>query len=136
MYKYMCKVTASTLATRPKDCKTESTNMDLNQPDSHEERQAPLQKCRLTTSPECDSAIGHLLENQDSAATYNDNYFTVLAAVRFSFHLVILEATFIKTKNLHFAIKKNLPMHYNSSTSVWISENGKMQLFQSLAGYK
>ena len=64
------------------------------------ETQIPLRKCKLTSSPhEYDSAIGHhLLENQDCAAAYNDNQFTVLAVARSSFHLATLQVTFMKNK--------------------------------------
>ena len=49
---------------------------------------------------DCDSAIGqHLLDNEQCAANYNDKRFKILAVARNSFHLCLLEATFIKTKH-------------------------------------
>ena len=51
-------------------------------------------------NPDCDSAIGqHLLDNEQCAANYNDKRFKILAVARNSFHLCLLEATFIKTKH-------------------------------------
>ena len=52
------------------------------------------------TIADCDSAIGqHLLDNEQCAAKYNDKRFKILAVARNSFHLCLLEATFIKTKH-------------------------------------
>ena len=49
--------------------------------------------------PDCDSAIGqHLLDNDRCALNYDDKRFSILAAARSSFHLNLLEATYIKTR--------------------------------------
>ena len=47
-----------------------------------------------------ESAIGqHLLDNAECALYYNKDKFSVLARARTSFHLSVLEATFIKSLN-------------------------------------
>ena len=60
------------------------------------------QNCKANTTLnqlECDSAIGlHLLLNPDCAAHYHDRQFSILAKARTQFHLVVLEAIFIKTQ--------------------------------------
>ena len=54
----------------------------------------------LNSDCDCDSAIGqHLLDNEQCAANYNNKRFKILAVARNSFHLCLLEATFIKTKH-------------------------------------
>ena len=64
-------------------------------------RSQPGRSCKLKrNNPDCDSAIGqHLLDNEQCAANYNDKRFKILAVARNSFHLCLLEATFIKTKH-------------------------------------
>ena len=63
------------------------------------ERHVLLQRCRITFLTDCDLAIGQpLLENQDFAAAYNDNQFTVLATAISSSHLAIFEAPFTNDK--------------------------------------
>ena len=57
--------------------------------------------CKLKlNNPYCDSAIGqHLLDNEQCTANYNEKRFKILAVARNSFHLCLLEATFIKTRH-------------------------------------
>ena len=64
-------------------------------------RSQPGRSCKLKrNNPDCDSAIGqHLLDNEQCAANYNDKRFKILAVARNSFHLCLLEATFIKIKH-------------------------------------
>ena len=64
-------------------------------------RSQPGRSCKLKCyNPDCDSAIGqHLLDNEQCAANYNDKRFKILAVARNSFHLCLLEATFIKIKH-------------------------------------
>ena len=64
-------------------------------------RSQPGRSCKLKRSnPDCDPVIGqHLLDNEQCAANYNDKRFKILAVARNSFHLCLLEATFIKTKH-------------------------------------
>ena len=53
---------------------------------------------KITNTPTVysDSAIGqHLLENEKCAKHYNDAHFSILATARSSFHLSVLEATYI-----------------------------------------
>ena len=63
-------------------------------------RSQPHRSCKRTdTKPDCDSAIGqHLLENDQCALNYDNKRFSILAAARSSFHLNILEAAYIKTR--------------------------------------
>ena len=60
----------------------------------------PHRLCKRTdTKPDCNSAIGqHLLDNDRCALNYDDKWFSILAAARSSFHLNLLEATNIKTR--------------------------------------
>ena len=64
-------------------------------------RSQPGRSCKLKrNNPDCDSTIGqHLLDNEQCAANYNDKRFKILAVARNSFHLCLLEATFIKTRH-------------------------------------
>ena len=52
-------------------------------------RSQPHRSCKRTdTKPDCDSAIGqHLLDNDRCALNYDDKRFSILAAARSSFHL-------------------------------------------------
>ena len=63
-------------------------------------RSQPHRSCKRTdTKPDCDSAIGqHLLDNDRCALNYDDKRFSILAAARSSFHLNLLEATYIRTR--------------------------------------
>ena len=59
----------------------------------------PKRSCKTTTStsPQCDSAIGlHLLQNDNCAKFYNNDQFSILAKGRSQFCLATLEATYIK----------------------------------------
>ena len=60
----------------------------------------PHRSCKRTdTKPDCDSAIGqHLLDNDRCALNYDDKRFSILAAARSSLHLNLLEATYIKIR--------------------------------------
>ena len=52
---------------------------------------------RKDTKPDCGSAIGqHLLENDQCALNYDNKRFSILATARSSFHLNIVEAAYIK----------------------------------------
>ena len=55
-------------------------------------RSQPHRSCKRTdTKPDCDSAIGqHLLDNDRYALNYDDKRFSILAAARSSFHLNLL----------------------------------------------
>ena len=63
-------------------------------------RSQPYRSCKRTdTKPDCDFAIGqHLLDNDRCALKYDDKRLSILAAARSSFHLNLLEATYIKTR--------------------------------------
>ena len=54
---------------------------------------------RNDIKPDCDSAIGqHLLDNDQCALNYDNKRFPILAAARSSFYLNLLEAAYIKTR--------------------------------------
>ena len=59
----------------------------------------PHKSCKQNnTKPDCDSAIGqHLLENEQCALDYDNKRFSLLATARISFDLNLLEAAHIKT---------------------------------------
>ena len=60
----------------------------------------PDRECKITSTPSvyCDFAIGqHLLENEECAKHYNDAQFSISATARSSFHLSLLEATYINS---------------------------------------
>ena len=49
------------------------------------------------TKPDCDSAIGqHLLENDQCALSFDNQRFSIFAAARSSFHLNLLEAAYTR----------------------------------------
>ena len=64
-------------------------------------RSQPHRSCqRNNTKPDCDSAIGqHLLENDQCALNYDNQRLSILATARSSFHLNLLEAAYIKTQS-------------------------------------
>ena len=54
---------------------------------------------RNDTKPDCDSAIGqYLLDNDQCALNCDSKRFSILAAARSSFHLNLLEAAYINTR--------------------------------------
>ena len=66
--------------------------------DKRTTKNLPNRECKITNTPSvcCDSAIGqHLLENKECAKHFNDAQFSILATARSSFHLSVLEATYI-----------------------------------------
>ena len=68
--------------------------------DKRPTKNLPNRECKITSSPSvyCDSAIGqHLLENKECAKHFNDAQFSILATARSSFHLSVLEATYINS---------------------------------------
>ena len=65
-------------------------------------RSQPHRSCKRTdTKPNCDSAIGqHLVDNDQCALNYDNKRFSILATARSSFHLNLLDldAVYIKTQ--------------------------------------
>ena len=54
---------------------------------------------RTDTKPDCDSAIGqHLLDNEQCTLHYDNKRFSILAAAGSSFHLNLLETAYIKNR--------------------------------------
>ena len=68
----------------------------------------PNRACkRKQPAPECDSAIGqHLLENDQCAANYNDDQFSILNIARSLFLLSLLEASYIKVRRPNLCKQK------------------------------
>ena len=59
---------------------------------------------RRQPAPECDSATGrHLSENDQRAVNYNNDQYSILDSARSPFHLSLLEASYIRVwrSNLH-----------------------------------
>ena len=77
-------------------------------------QQQPPSECNLTeraseNNPleKCDSAIGqHLLENDQCAANYNDDQFSILDTACSLFHLSLLEASYIKVQRHNLCKQK------------------------------
>ena len=67
---------------------------------AHPCRSQSHKSCKRTdTKPDCDSAIGqHLLDNEQCTLHYDNKRFSILAAARSSFHLNLLEAAYIKNR--------------------------------------
>ena len=72
------------------------------------QRVQPNRACkRKQPTPECDSAIGqHLLENDQCAANHNDDQFSILDTTRCPFHLSLLEASYIKVRRPNLCKQK------------------------------
>ena len=68
----------------------------------------PNRACkRKQRTPECDQAVGqHLLENDQCAANYNDDQFSILDTARSHFHLSLLEASWIKVRRPNLCKQK------------------------------
>ena len=63
-------------------------------------RSQPHRSCkRKDTKPDCHSAIGQQLsENDQCALNYDNKQFSILATIRRSFHLNLFEAVYIKSQ--------------------------------------
>ena len=72
------------------------------------QRVQPNRACkRKQPTPECDSAIGqHSLENDQCAANYNDDQFSILDTARSLFQLSLLEASYIKVRRPNLCKQK------------------------------
>ena len=72
------------------------------------QRVQPNRACeRKQLTPECDSAIGQrLLENDQCAAKYNDDQFSILDTARSPFHRSLLEASYIKARRPNLCKQK------------------------------
>ena len=63
---------------------------------------------KTTAQPDCDSAIGqHLLKNIECAKNYEDTKYSILTTARLPFQLEILEATYVKSRQLSLFKQKN-----------------------------
>ena len=77
---------------------------------------------RTDTKPDCDSAIGqHLLDNDRCALNYDDKRFSILAAARSSFHLNLLELLISRPDARCYADRKSLFILSNSfdNRGIW-----------------
>ena len=103
IYKYKCHCdsryvgrTSQRLQDRIKQHVPQWLRQQLTRP----RRSQPHRSCkRKDTKPDCDSAIGQdLSENDQCTLNYNNKRFSILAAARSSFHLNLLEAAYIKAR--------------------------------------
>ena len=61
------------------------------------------------STPECDSAIGHhLLDNDKRHANYNEDQFSILDTAQSRFHLTSLKASYIRVRRLNLCKQKSL----------------------------
>ena len=59
------------------------------------------------STSECDSAVGqHLLENNQCAASYNEDQFSILDTAPSRFHLPLLEASYIQVRRPNLCKQK------------------------------
>ena len=71
-------------------------------------------KITSTTSVHCDSAIGqNLLKNEEYAKHFNDAQFSILPTARSSFHLSVLEATYINSLQIILCRQKEYLFIYS-----------------------
>ena len=77
------------------------------------------QKKASISTPYCDSAIGnHLLENQNCAALYNQNQFSIISTARSDFHLAVLESIHITLSQPNLCRQKEFV--YSLKLKLWI----------------
>ena len=102
IYKYKChcdsryvRRTSQRLQDRIKQHVPQWLKQQLTRP----RRSQPQRSCKQNnTKPDCDSAIGqHLSDNNQCASNYDNKRFSILAAARSSFYLNLLEAAYINT---------------------------------------
>ena len=83
----------------------------------------PNQECKITSISYvyCDSAIGqHLLENEECAKHFNDAQFSILATARSSFHLSVLEATYINSLTAYSLPSKRIRLFTPNFTLIFL----------------
>ena len=101
-YKYHCDSRyVGRTSQRLQNCTKQHVPQWLRQQLTRPRRSQPHRQCKqIDTKPDCDSAIGqHLLDNDRCALNYNKR-FSFLAAARSSFHLNLLQAAYIRTRCL------------------------------------
>ena len=103
IYEYMCHCDSRYVgqtSQRLQDCIKQHVPQCLRPQLTRPRRSQPHRWCkRNDTKPDCDSAIGqHLSENDQCALNYDNKRFSILATARSSFHHILLEAAYIKTR--------------------------------------
>ena len=103
IYEYKChcdSLYVKRTSQRLQDCIKQHVPQWFRQQLIRPRRSPPHRSCkRNDTKPNCDSAIGqHLLDNDQCALNYDNMWFLNLATARSSFHLNLLEAACIKTR--------------------------------------
>ena len=103
IYEYMCHCDSRFVgqtSQRLQDRIKQHVPQWLRQQLTHLHRSQPHKSCkRNNPKPDCDSAIGqNLLDNDQCALNYDNRQFSILAEARSSFHLNLLEAAYIKTR--------------------------------------
>ena len=105
IYEYKCHCNSRYVgltSQRLQDCIKQPVPQWLRQQLTRPRQSQPHRSCKRDDSkPDCDSAIGqHLFENDQCALNYNNKRFSILATARSSFHLNLSEAADIKTQHL------------------------------------
>ena len=102
-YEYKCHCDSRYVgrtSQRLQDCIKQHVPQCLRQQLTRPRRSQPHRSCkRKDTIPDCDSAIGqHLLENDQCTLNCDNKRFSILATAGSSFHLNLLEAVYVKTR--------------------------------------
>ena len=63
--------------------------------------------------------VQHLLENEECAKHYNDAQYSILATARSSFHLSVLEATYINSLQPILCRQKEFDIHSKFHINFW-----------------
>ena len=103
IYEYKCHCDSRYVgrtSQRLSNCIKQQVPQRLKQQLTRPRRSQPHRLCkRNDTKPDCDSAIGqNLLQNDQCALNYDNNRFSFLATAHSSFHLNLLEAVYTKTQ--------------------------------------
>ena len=119
IYEYKCHCDSRYVertSQRLQDCIKQHVPQWLRQQLTRPRRSQSHRSCkRNDTKPDCDSAIGqHLLENDQCALNYANKRFSILATARSSFHLNLLEAAYIKTQRPGLCRQKRVCLRYQT----------------------
>ena len=111
IYEYMCHCNSwyvGRTSQRLQDPIKQHVTQWLTQRLTRLRRSQPHRSCKRNhTKSDCDSAIGqHLVDNDQCALNYDKKRFSILAAARSSFHLNLVEGSYIKTRRRVFCRQK------------------------------
>ena len=106
IYEYKCRYVGRT-AQRLQDRIKQYVLKWLRQHTASQRMQLIRASKRKQPAPECDSAIGqHLLENDQCAVNYKDDQFSILDTTRSPFYLSLVEASYIKVRRPNLCKQK------------------------------